>query len=80
MRKPKLPRGKSTQVDKPPPGGRAWARVQQFAVARGLPLEIEPDKDEAATQATKGTSKQAGKGSTKRAKTIRRSKSPKDPT
>ena len=43
MRQPKSPKGNGPP-DRPPAGGRAWERVQQFSRARGLPVEIEPSQ------------------------------------
>jgi hypothetical protein len=45
-RKPKSSSGKSAPADAPIAGGRAWARAQQFAIARGLPMAIDPGKGE----------------------------------
>lgn len=75
MRKPKLPGAKTTPTDAPPAGGRAWARVRQFALARGLPLEIDPgDKTVAprGKKTLKQTVKRTAKKSTKGVKSVRR--------
>ena len=75
MRKPKLPGAKTPPMDAPPAGGRAWARVQQFALARGLPLEIDPGNKEATTgskKTPKRTAKRTARKSTKGAKSVRR--------
>jgi hypothetical protein len=42
MRNPKS-RGKGPATGPAPAGGRAWARVMQFAISRGLPLEPTPE-------------------------------------
>jgi hypothetical protein len=75
MRKPKSPGSNTPSVETPPAGGRAWARVKQFALARGLPLEVDPGSTAVAAP-SKPTSKRnvkpaAGKR-TKQVKTARR--------
>jgi hypothetical protein len=75
MRKPRSPGAKTPPIDTPPPGGRAWERVQQFALARGLPLEIEPGKKKVTTRTKrtrKSTVKRAPKKSTQGVKPVRR--------
>jgi hypothetical protein len=42
MRRPKRAGEKSSPDDKQPPGGRAWERVVQFSVARGIPVAPAP--------------------------------------
>jgi hypothetical protein len=71
MRKPKSPRAKTPSVDTSPAGGRAWERVKQFALARGLPLELDPG-DSAAAAPSKPTSKRkAEPASVRRPKQIK---------
>ena len=74
MRKPKQPGTQKRLEEKVPAGGRAWQRVRQFAIERGMPLPAEPPEDETDSAAT---SKRAPQGittqSTKRAKASKRS-------
>jgi len=60
MRKPKQPGTKQAATEKPPPGGRAWERVKQFALERGLPLPGKPSESEAA-RGTEATIKRTAK-------------------
>jgi hypothetical protein len=74
MRKPRAPRAKTPPAATPPAGGRAWERVKQFALARGLPLEIDPGGT-AAVAPSKPTAKRKAKpasGKSKQIKTARR--------
>jgi hypothetical protein len=64
MRNPKVPGRKGPAAETPPAGGRAWARTQQFATARGLPLQITPEAKKS-TQAVASTAKPATKRATK---------------
>jgi len=50
MRRPKTAGKKKAPAEPKLPGGRAWARVQQFALARGLPVEPAPNAAEAAPE------------------------------
>ena len=65
MRNPKSPQGKGPATGPPPKGGRAWARVVQFAVARGLPVAATPEAentDQAAPSSAKPALKRVRKG------------------
>lgn len=42
MRKPKRSGGAKQRPERNLPGGRAWARVEQDALSRGLGLETPP--------------------------------------
>lgn len=68
MRKPKQPGAKTPGNDAPPPGGRAWQRVRQFAIERGLPAG-DAESDTAGT----GKTKPAAKRITVKATTTRKS-------
>jgi hypothetical protein len=54
MRKPKLPGSKPAPAETPPPGGRAWERVQQFALARGLPTQAMHVQEKVVTPTVAG--------------------------
>jgi len=51
-------KGPATQP--PPPGGRAFERAKQFALARGLPLQISPETTPS-TEAARSSPKSAPK-------------------
>ncbi|MCC7217009.1 MAG: hypothetical protein IT517_09580 [Burkholderiales bacterium] len=80
MRTPKLPKGKGPPAADTPPGGRAFQRARQFAVARGLPSPVAPDAgksgqaataEPAAKRGAKTAAKTAAKPAAKRrAKTV----------
>lgn len=71
MRKPKQP-GKRTS-ETVPAGGRAWQRVRQFALQRGLPLPAQPAEVEAkGATATRRVGKRTACKSIKRASTAKR--------
>jgi len=74
MRKPK-DREATRRIaeESPPPGGRAWQRVRQFALERGLPLPAEPSGAKPKSGAkTKTAAKRIAGKSTKRSKTKKR--------
>lgn len=73
MRKPKQPGSKRTPAETVPAGGRAWQRVRQFALQRGLTLPMQPadEKAEGGT-ATPRVGKRTARKSTKRASTAKR--------
>ncbi len=73
MRKPKQPGTKRSADEKPPAGGRAWQRVRQFALERGLPIPAKPSDDAAKSVATtKGVPRRIAAKSRKRAGTKHR--------
>ncbi len=73
MRKPKQPGGKETTAETVPPGGRAWQRVRQFALQRGLSLPAQPSADETKdATATKRVAKRTTRRSAKRSGTAKR--------
>ena len=65
MRKPKRPGIKGPAVQTPPPGGRALERVKQFALARGLPVQVDAakggDDAKAKSRSAGGTAKKSTK-------------------
>jgi hypothetical protein len=68
MRNPKSPQGKGPGTEAPPKGGRAWARVVQFAIARGLPVAPPPEaekSDGTALSSAKPALKRVRKGTVK---------------
>ena len=72
MRKPKQPGSKRTTAESVPAGGRAWQRVRQFALQRGLPLPAQPADEKAkGGTATRRVAKRTTRKSTKRASTAK---------
>jgi len=55
-----------TPKDGTPPGGRAYERVRQFSEARGLPVEVEPPKADAADSKTRTKAKPTASRNRKR--------------
>lgn len=54
------PKSKGAATQPPPPGGRAFERTKQFALARGLPLQISPEATKS-TEAARSSPKSAPK-------------------
>lgn len=63
MRRPKQPGTKRSPDETQPPGGRAWERVKQFALERGLPLPVKPPEEK-----TGGGDERTSKARVKRGK------------
>ena len=69
MRRPKRPGEKAPPPEREIPGGRAWGRLQQDALSRGLEVEPPPVGEDVITpppgQGKAGRGKKAKKGKKK---------------